>query len=235
VITYGLENGSDIVAAEIDSSFEGLKFKILTQGMEYDVDSPLVGLPNVYNILSAAGAAVSAGVPWSAILNGIKKTKDIRGRFEKVDAGQGFLAIVDFAHSEDALERLIYTARFMTKGKIITVFGCGGDRDKGKRPAMGAIATKLSDFVIITSDNPRTEDPAQIIKEIEAGAVRQNYLIEADRKEAVKRAVMMASDSDIVLVAGKGHESWQEAGGTRFKFNDREVLEEAIRHLIKNK
>jgi UDP-N-acetylmuramoyl-L-alanyl-D-glutamate--2,6-diaminopimelate ligase len=174
-------------------------------------------------------------VPWEVILEGIRKAEPATGRFEKIDAGQKFLAIVDFAHTQDALERLIHTARGLSKGKIITVFGCGGDRDRGKRPVMGALATRLSDMVIITSDNPRSEKPEEIIKEIETGAVRKNYLVEPDRKEAIKRAVLMAGEDDIVLIAGKGHETYQEIDGKRNAFNDREVLEEAIKQLMKNK
>lgn len=234
VYTYGLETGADLMALEIHTSFEGLKFRISTRGRTYDAASPLVGLPNLYNILAAAGAAVAVGVPWDVIMEGIGRPPAIRGRFEKIDAGQKFLAIVDYAHTEDALERLIYTARGLTKGKIITVFGCGGDRDRGKRPRMGAIATRLSDFVIITSDNPRSENPEEIIMEIETGATRRNYLAEPDRKEAIRRAVLMAEENDIVLIAGKGHEEYQEIGGKRFPFNDREVVEESIRHLINN-
>lgn len=234
VLTYGLEEGADIRAAEIDNSFEGLKFNIVFRGKRYNAVSPLMGLPNIYNILSAAGTAASLGVPWNIILDGIRNAGTVRGRFEKIDLGQGFLAVIDYAHTEDALERLIYTARGLTKGKTIAVFGCGGDRDKGKRPVMGAIATKLSDLVIITSDNPRTEDPGKIIKEIEAGAARKNYLIEPDRRKAIRRAVMMASEGDIVLIAGKGHETYQEVGGKKLNFSDREVLEDAIRQLINN-
>ncbi len=234
VITYGLEQGADLMAVDIESSFGGLQFNIVSEGEKYRCVSSLTGLPNVYNILSAAGAAVTLGVPWSVVLEGIRKAGTVKGRFEKIDLGQGFLAVVDYAHTEDALERLIYTAKGLTKGKIITVFGCGGDRDRGKRPKMGAIATKLSDLVVITSDNPRTEDPADIITGIEAGTVRKNYLIEPDRREAIKRAVMMASEGDIVLIAGKGHETYQEIGGRRYNFSDREVLEDAIRQMINN-
>lgn len=232
VYTYGLEPGSDLVATGIHDSSSGLKFSVVLRGRKYDVVTTLMGLPNVYNILSAVGVSVSLGVPWEVILEGIRKAESATGRFEKVDAGQEFLAIVDFAHTEDALERLIYTARGLSRGKIITVFGCGGDRDRGKRPVMGALATRLSDFVIITSDNPRSEKPEEIIKEIEAGAVRKNYLVEPDRKEAIKRAVLMAGKDDIVLIAGKGHETYQEIGGKRYAFNDREVLEEAIKQLM---
>ena len=175
---------------------------------------------------------------------------------KKVDAGQDFLCIVDYAHTEDALERLIYTARELMKSsevrsqspsatrrggksevrqqRIITVFGCGGNRDKGKRPIMGKIATSLSDYVVITSDNPRDEDPVEIIKEIEAGASRRNYVIEPDRREAIRKAVKLAEAGDILLLAGKGHEDYQEIKGIRHKFSDREALEDAIRDRTKN-
>jgi len=235
VITCGFESDADLMATDINNSFQGVRFAIMARDARYDVVSPLTGLPNVYNILSAAGACRSLGAPWSVILKGISNAGPVRGRFEKVEAGQSFLAVVDYAHTEDALERLIYTARGLTSGRIITVFGCGGDRDRGKRSVMGALATRLSDFVIITTDNPRSENPEDIIKEVASGAVRKNYLIEPDRREAVKRAVLMASDNDVVLVAGKGHENYQEIRGQRMIFNDREVLLEAIRQLINNK
>ncbi len=232
VYTFGLAESSDIVARGISNSPGGLRFTIAFQGEGHDVVSPLLGLPNVYNILSAAGAAISLGIPWEVILEGIYRAGTVRGRFEKVAAGQKFLAVVDYAHTEDALERLIYTARGMTGGKVITVFGCGGDRDRGKRPRMAAVATRLSDFVIITSDNPRSEKPEDIISEITAGAVRKNYLVEVDRAEAIKKGVMLANDEDILLIAGKGHETYQELGKQRVRFNDREVLKEAIQQLI---
>jgi UDP-N-acetylmuramoyl-L-alanyl-D-glutamate--2,6-diaminopimelate ligase len=235
VRTYGLEAGADLLARDISTSFAGLEFRIVAEGGQYDVASPLVGLPNVYNILSAAGASRALGVPWENIIEGIRTSGDVKGRFEKVEAGQGFLAVVDFAHTEDALERLIYTAKGLTKGRVITVFGCGGNRDRGKRSRMGAIATKLSDLVVITSDNPRSEEPIEIIKEIEDGAVRRNYITEPDREEAIRRAVLIAGENDIVLVAGKGHEQYQEIDGRRLAFNDREVLEKSIRQLIANK
>lgn len=244
ILTYGLEAGADIMAVDIKSSFQGLKFKILFHGRSYDVSSHLIGLTNVYNILSAVGVAISLGIPRKVIVEGLVETGHITGRFEKVDKGQGFLCIVDYAHSEDALERLIYTARELATQhsvlsakhyppRIITVFGCGGDRDRGKRPRMGAVATRLSDFVFITSDNPRSEEPSGIIKEIEDGAVAKNYVIESDRREAIRKAVNMASDGDIVLVAGKGHEDYQEVKGVRYRFNDREVLEEIINSKLK--
>ena len=233
--TFGLETGSDLMATGISDSVNGLKFTVMLNKRNHEVVSSLMGLPNVYNILSAAGLCLSIGVPWEVVLEGIGKAGPAKGRFEKVDAGQEFLAIVDFAHTEDALERLICTARGIGTGKIITVFGCGGDRDRGKRPVMGALATRLSDFVIMTSDNPRSERPGEIIREIEAGAVRNNYLVEPDRKKAIRRAVEMAGKDDIVLIAGKGHETYQAIGEQRYKFSDREVLEEAIKELISSR
>ncbi|MDA8106579.1 MAG: UDP-N-acetylmuramoyl-L-alanyl-D-glutamate--2,6-diaminopimelate ligase [Nitrospiraceae bacterium] len=234
VLTYGLETGADLTASDIHDSFKGLQFTIIADGIRHRVRSSFVGLPNVYNILSAAGATLALGVPWEVILRGIRNAGPVTGRFEKVDAGQKFLAVVDYAHTEDALERLIYTARGLTEGRVITVFGCGGDRDRGKRPRMAAVATKLSDLVVITSDNPRSEDPGKIITEVEAGAVKKNYLVEPDRRQAIQRAILLADNGDVVLVAGKGHEDCQIIGGRSFHFSDREVLEEAIRQLVKN-
>lgn len=241
ILTYGLEDGADMVAGEINNSLDGLKFKISFRGRSYDVSSNMIGMPNVYNIMSAAGVSTFLGVPWQAILDGVRKVGTVTGRFEKVELGQNFFCIIDYAHTEDALERLIYTAREFIKNvprntshvsRIITVFGCGGDRDRGKRPKMGAVATGLSDFVIITSDNPRSEEPSEIIREIEMGAVKRNYLIEPDRREAIRKAVSMAGDNDIILIAGKGHEDYQEIKGVRYRFNDREILEEAIKNRL---
>lgn len=245
IVTYGLETGADIVASETESSFEGLEFRISCREVTYRVASRLTGVPNVYNIISAVGASISLGVPWEVIIEGIEKAEHVTGRFEKVDAGQKFLCIVDYAHTEDALERLILTARELVlpchpspaegglSPRIITVFGCGGDRDRGKRPGMGEVATRLSDFVIITSDNPRFEDPSDIIRDIEAGAAVKNYLVVPDRREAVTKAVEMAKEGDIVLIAGKGHEDYQEIKGVRYPFSDRDVLKAAIKNRFK--
>ena len=249
IVTYGFKEGADIIATEVDNSINGLKFKMSFRGRTYDVVSHLIGQPNVYNIMSAAGASLSLGVPWEIILEGIEKIGNVTGRFENVDLGQKFTCIVDYAHTEDALERLIHSARELVEKqsvnnasrltphasrRIITVFGCGGDRDCGKRPRMGAVATKLSDFVIITSDNPRSEEPSDIIMEIVHGAEKRNYLVEVDRREAIRRAVDMAEYGDVILIAGKGHEDYQEIKGVRSPFNDKEVLEEAIKHKMQD-
>jgi len=244
ILTYGIEAGADIKAYDIDNSFRGLRFKISFRESSYDISSRLIGIPNVYNILSAIGTSVSLRVPWQVILEGVEKAENVKGRFEKVDMGQEFLCIIDYAHTEDALEQLIYTAKELITGhsalnirhslpRIITVFGCGGDRDRGKRPGMGAVATMLSDTVIVTSDNPRSEEPSNIIKEIVSGALRNNYLIEPDRRDAIKKAVDMAGDGDIVLIAGKGHEDYQEIKGVRHRFNDRDILEEVIKDKLR--
>jgi UDP-N-acetylmuramoyl-L-alanyl-D-glutamate--2,6-diaminopimelate ligase len=239
MMTYGLEEGADIAAREIQISSEGVKFKISFRGRTYDISSPLMGLPNVYNIMSVVGASIFLGVPWQVILEGIRKARRVRGRFEKVNLGQNFLCIIDYAHTEDALEQLISTARELIKNpsdsvqaRIITVFGCGGNRDRGKRSKMGAVATKLSDFVILTSDNPRSEEPSDIIREIESGAIRDNYIKEPDRSEAIRKAVGMARERDIILIAGKGHEDYQEIKGMRYPLKDREILEDAIRDKL---
>jgi UDP-N-acetylmuramoyl-L-alanyl-D-glutamate--2,6-diaminopimelate ligase len=246
ILTYGIEAEADITAHDIHTSFQGLQFGIFFNGNRYNIMSPLIGIPNVYNILAAVGASISLGIPWQIIQEGIEKAGNVAGRFEKVDEGQDFLCIIDYAHTEDALERLIYTARELIKEseissqilpksfpRIITVFGCGGDRDCGKRPGMGAIATRLSDVVIITSDNPRSEEPLRIIKDIESGTVRKNYIIEPDRKEAISKAVDMAKKGDIVLIAGKGHEDYQEIKGIRHPFSDRDVLKKTIKNTCR--
>ncbi len=240
ILTFGLQPGSDITASKINFSYNGMNFLLQINNETIQIDTSLIGMFNVYNIMAAAGAAKSMNVPLNIIAEGIKNTKTVPGRFEKVDIGQDFLCIIDYAHTEDALERLIITARELLnfnapegrlitkKGSIITVFGCGGDRDRGKRPAMGRAATSLSDFVVITSDNPRTEDPLQIIDDIEKGTVNKNYIVEPDREKAIKHAINMAKTGDIILIAGKGHEDYQEIEGVKKHFSDKEIARQAI-------
>lgn len=233
VITCGLEKGAMLRATHPKIAdflgWEGLSFKIHTPKGELFISSPLAGRNNVYNILMSIGVAYAIGVSEEAIIKGIKEVRYIEGRFERIDMGQRFLCIVDYAHTEDALKRLIEEARLITKGKIITVFGCGGDRDRSKRPRMGRVATELSDFVIITSDNPRSEEPMEIIIEIIKGIRKDNYMVLPDRAEAIRHAVSMAEEGDTVLVAGKGHEDYQDIKGVRYPFSDREVLKEEIK------
>lgn len=263
IITYSIKDQeADVSAADIKAAFGGLSFRLRHKGIEEEIECPLVGTINVYNILSAVGVSLSLNIPIEIIKEGIAMTGVVKGRFEKVDVGQDFLAVVDYAHTEDALERLLLTARQLLeayhfaakterlmkvkrqqfsmpvkseksdKGKIITVFGCGGNRDRGKRVKMGEIAAKLSDFVIVTSDNPRNEDPKRIIREIEKGIDGDNYIVIPDRSVAISMAVELASSGDIVLVAGKGHEDYQEIQGVRHDFSDRVALENAIKRTI---
>jgi UDP-N-acetylmuramoyl-L-alanyl-D-glutamate--2,6-diaminopimelate ligase len=235
-ITYGIDSDADIRATGISSSFSGSSFVLeIRDGTRLTINSPFIGRANVYNVLAAAAAAVALDISGESIVQGVAAVRAVEGRMEKVEAGQRFLCIVDYAHTPDALERLILTAREIgaenrtqQRPKVITVFGCGGNRDRGKRPVMGEIASRLSDRVFITSDNPRNEDPLEIIKEIKSGIINDNYFVVPDRREAIAAAIENASDSDIVLLAGKGHEEYQETGGRRERFSDGEVAKEAI-------
>ena len=232
--TYGLGPGADLRAEDIVNSPVGLRFRLVFRDSSHPVESSLIGQHNVYNILAAAGAGLAAGIPVGTVLRGIRMAGNVKGRFERIDAGQPFIAVIDYAHTEDALERTLLTARQLTRGRVITVFGCGGDRDRGKRPRMGEVAARLSDLVIITSDNPRSERPEDIIRDIEAGARGGHYVIEPDRTEAIRRAVKESREGDLLLVAGKGHEEYQEMGGRRCQYSDREVLQETIRRFVLN-
>ncbi len=208
-----------------------LSFDICTPEGRYRVSSRLIGGFNVSNILVAAGIAYASGIKQEIIKRGIEEARPVEGRFENIDEGQNFLCIIDYAHTEDALKKLLEEARAVSVGRVITVFGCGGDRDRTKRPLMGAAASELSDIVIVTSDNPRSEDPSLIIKEIVRGMKRDNYRIEPDREESIIEAVSMASNGDIVVIAGKGHEDYQEVKGRRRRFSDKDVLRKALKRL----
>lgn len=232
IITYGLEGGATIFPSVIERSSKGTSLVVKVSEREICLDSPLIGLPNIYNILSAFSVALNLGIPDEIIRDGLNKNTVVRGRFEKVEVGQDFLCIIDYAHTPDALKRLISTTReIVPKGRIVTVFGCGGNRDKGKRPIMGQIATELSDFVIVTSDNPRNEDPEVIISDIISGVTKDNYEIVPDRAEAIKRAISIARRGDAIVIAGKGHEDYQEIRGKRERFSDRDVFINALRAM----
>jgi UDP-N-acetylmuramoyl-L-alanyl-D-glutamate--2,6-diaminopimelate ligase len=212
----------------------GLSFTVMTPSGEIPVNSRLIGRFNVYNILMSIGIAYSLGIHTDAIEQGLRSVAPVEGRFERIEEGQDFLAIVDYAHTEDALINVIETARSLTERNVITVFGCGGDRDRAKRPLMGEAASELSDFVFITSDNPRSEDPADIVSDIIRGLKKTNYSVQHDRAEAIAEAVSMAREGDTVIIAGKGHENYQEGKGKRLHFSDKEVLIKEIKEKIKN-
>ncbi len=229
--TYGLQNGADLKAKKFQLSFKGLNFMAQTPNGAIQAESSLVGRINVYNILAAIGAGIALGLPNQVIESGIRNLHAVAGRFQRVDQGQPFLVVVDYAHTDDALENLIRTARELnTKGRIITVFGCGGSRDRTKRPIMGELSGRLSDLSILTSDNPRQEDPLKIISDIVVGMQKSGgkYLIEPDRVRAIHLAIEEAREGDIVLLAGKGHEDYQIFADHTIHFDDREVATKAL-------
>jgi len=241
VWTYSVKHRSDIQARDVRLSISGTTFTAVTPAGEFQVESRLVGEHNVYNILAAIGVGLQEGLSPDTIRQGLLAVTTIPGRFERVEAGQDFSVIVDYAHTEDALARLLAAARALKTGRIITVFGCGGDRDRGKRPKMGRVAAEQSDVVILTSDNPRTEDPMAILREVEAGVravldpARVRYQVIADRRQAIEAAIREAKHGDMVLLAGKGHEDYQILGNTRIHFDDREVALEILKQVARGK
>jgi len=231
-LTYGLAGKADLAAKKFALSFEGLEFMAQTPAGNIAVHSPLVGRINVYNILGAIGAAIALDVPPAKIEEGIAKLELVPGRFQRIDEGQPFLVVVDYAHTDDALRNLISTARELNpSGRIITVFGAGGERDRTKRPLMGEAAGSLSDIVVLTSDNPRSEDPLRIINDVVVGLQKVNakYRIEPDREQAIALAVEEARPGDIVLLAGKGHETYQVLREGTIDFDDREKARGILR------
>ena len=231
-LTYGMENTADVTAKKVQLSFSGLQFTAHSPQGKLQITSSLVGRINVYNILAAIGAAQAADVSNEIIERGIRALENVVGRFQPVDMGQPFLAIVDFAHTDDALENLIKTARELNlKGRTITVFGCGGGKDRSKRPIMGEASGRLSDLTILTNDNPRQEDPLKIISDIVVGLQKSNgkYLIEPDREKAIGLAFDEARAGDIVLLAGKGHEDYQVLADKTLPWDDRAVAQQELR------
>ena len=235
---YAIKNQADIKAERVRLSLAGTTFTAATPSGSFAVESRLVGEHNVYNLLGAIGVALHSGATSDQVCEAAAQITNVPGRFERVSSGQDFTVVVDYAHTEDALLRLLTAAQTLKTGRIITVFGCGGDRDRGKRPKMGRAAVEYSDVVILTSDNPRTEDPMAILHEVEIGvrdalALRNHvqYHMVPDRREAIGAAIHEARRDDMVLIAGKGHEDYQIIGTKKFHFDDREVAREAIQQL----
>ncbi len=242
---YGIERKGDVFPERIASGFNGIRMTAQTPIGELEVTSSLVGRYNVYNLLAAVGVGVSLGLSKSAISTGIASMKGVPGRFEKIDLGQDFTVMIDYAHTEDALERLLQAVCDLSPRRVITVFGCGGDRDRGKRPKMGAVSARLSHKTILTSDNPRSEPPLSIILEVEAGlrepersegpaavpsrgASSPDYEVIPNRQEAIVRAIGLAEAGDVVVIAGKGHENYQIIGKERLPFDDRQIARTAL-------
>jgi len=231
-MTYGLRNAADLTTKKFSLSFNGLEFTAQTPAGNIDVRSALVGRINIYNILAAIGAGIGLGIPNAKIEQGIANLELVPGRFQRIDEGQPFLVIVDYAHTDDALRNLISTARELgPSSRIIAVFGAGGERDRTKRPLMGEAAGSLGDLVVLTSDNPRGEDPLRIINDVVVGLQKVNakYLVEPDREKAIAIALDEAKAGDLVLLAGKGHETYQVLGQGTVEFDDREKARAILR------
>ncbi len=231
VMRYSLQADAEVTARDVKLSLEGTSFRLGTPAEGREIISPLVGRPHVSNILAAVGCGLALGYDLDVIARAIKICAGAPGRFERVAHDGNFTVVVDYAHTDDALINVLRTARSVApQGRVITVFGCGGDRDRSKRAPMGEAAASLSDVVILTSDNPRTEDPEQILADVETGlrASGKPYQKIADRRRAIHEAIAEASEKDLVLIAGKGHEDYQLIGREVFHFDDREVAREAL-------
>ncbi len=235
VIWFGISEGAGLRAENIRSGFDGLRFDVVYQGQRQGIESSLVGRINVSNILAAVGVGLSYGIDLLAIAEGIRGCPAVPGRFERVDRGQPFLAVVDYAHTDDALRNAIRSARELAagNGRVITLFGCGGDRDRTKRPLMGEAAAEASDFVVLTSDNPRSEDPLDIMNDVMVGLRRFDtpLVAEPDRAKAIARALGEAKAGDVVLLAGKGHETYQILKDRTIDFDDRETARQVLQSL----
>lgn len=230
VVRYAVKSEADITARHPEFSLAGMRFRLRTPDTEIDFHSPLVGPPHVYNTLAAVASGLALGYELEVITRALSKCTGAPGRFERVPHEGDFAVVVDYAHSDDALLNVLRTAREVAKGRIITLFGCGGDRDGSKRAPMGEAAGSLSDVVILTSDNPRTEDPNKILADAEVGIQKTGKPYEkiADRREAIHHAIAQARTDDLVLIAGKGHEDYQIIGREVFHFDDKEVAREAL-------
>ena len=231
VYTYGILHAADVKAEQVTTSRQGSSFIVRTPHYTFAVQLNLVGMFSIYNALAAISLALKQGVQPEVIVTALQEVQGIPGRFEKVDGGQDFTVIVDYAHTPDGLKNILKTGRELTEKRLITIFGCGGDRDKGKRPQMGQIAARYSDFCIVTSDNPRSEKPEAIIDDIIQGikvVPCASYTIIPNRKEAIEYGLQMALAGDLVIIAGKGHETYQIVQDQIMEFDDRRVAKEAL-------
>ncbi|HSH23936.1 MAG TPA: UDP-N-acetylmuramoyl-L-alanyl-D-glutamate--2,6-diaminopimelate ligase, partial [Massilibacterium sp.] len=229
ILTYGIEHGADIQATNIKMDAKGTTFDVVTPFGNGFVTLKLIGQFNIYNALAAIATTLSYGIPLENILSSLEEMKGVSGRFEVVDEHTPYTVIVDYAHTPDSLLNVLQTTREIVSGRSIVVVGCGGDRDRTKRPKMAQIAVKEADVRIFTSDNPRTEDPVQILKDMESGVEGEDYTTIVNRKEAIFHAVNIAEEGDVIVIAGKGHEDYQIIGSDVIHFDDREVARDAIK------
>ncbi len=233
--SYGFSSEAKVRGVGFELDREGSRLTVKTPRGQLDIATRLVGRHNLYNILAAVAFGISEAIDFMSIKKGIERVSSIPGRLERIDSKKGFSVFVDYAHTDDALKNVLESLRLILhNGRIITVFGCGGDRDKGKRPKMGGVASRLSDYCVITSDNPRSEDPGKIIEQITRGITKKNFEIEEDRFLAIQKALRMAGENDFVLVAGKGHELYQIIKDRVLPFDDRIAVQKIIQEMEKN-
>lgn len=229
VVTYGIHNNADIMARDIELDVKQTKFRLVTPEGNVVIRTNLLGKYNVYNILAASAVCFKEKISLEKIRQGVEYLRLVPGRLERVDCQQEYDIIIDYAHTQDALENVLTTLRAVTSGKIILVFGCGGNRDRTKRPAMGQVAGRLADYCVVTSDNPRNEEPRAIIDEIVKGFEGDNFTVEVDREQAIIKALNIADEGDVVLIAGKGHEDYQIFKDRTIKFDERQVVRQYLR------
>jgi UDP-N-acetylmuramoyl-L-alanyl-D-glutamate--2,6-diaminopimelate ligase len=229
LLTYGQVPSAHVRAERLELGVGGMTFRVRHAGGAFDVASRLVGRHNFMNVLAACAAALALGLDGATIARGVAALAAVPGRLEAVVAGQDFEVLVDYAHTDDALEKVLRLLKPLARGRVLTVFGCGGDRDRTKRPRMGRVAASLSDRVFVTSDNPRGEDPAAIVRDVLAGIPdRSAVAVELDRRRAIEQAFGEARAGDVVLIAGKGHEDYQIVGSRKTSFDDRIVARELL-------
>ena len=232
ILTFGECEGCDIRPVTIDIQTDKSLVALSTPAGEMKFSLPVPGRYNVWNAMAAAGIGLACGFPKEVIIRGLETVEMVKGRYEIVNEGQDFTVIVDYAHTPDALERILLSARELTQGRLVSVFGCGGDRDKGKRPLMGEISARLADYTFITSDNPRTENPDEIISDILTGVPSpENCEVVSDREEAINKALTFARSGDTVIIAGKGHEDYQIIGTEKRHFDDAETARRILREM----
>lgn len=237
IITFGIDAPADVKATNVNVEERSIAFDMTYKEQTVPIWMGLGGLFNVYNALSAAAASIALGLDIESVAKGLRSVQVVPGRFEPVDCGQDFHVYVDYAHTPDELESVLDTARRLAKKRLIVVFGCGGNRDTGKRPIMGEIGTRFADVPVITSDNPRKEDPDAIIEDILTGIpaeAKTKIMVEPDRREAIRKAITLAQSDDLVVIAGKGHEDYQILADRTIHFDDREVAGEILSELMKN-
>ncbi len=228
VVTYGIEKKATFSATEAQINAQGVSFKLKTPEGEFPVKSKLMGKFSIYNILASITSAYYAGISLPTIIEAIEHSEGIKGRFQPVLSGQNFGVIVDYAHTPDSLKNVLETINSFKKGKIYVVVGCGGDRDRTKRPLMAQTAVSYADIAFLTSDNPRSESPEDILRDMTSNLSTDNYQVIIDRKQAIEEAVRIAKKNDIILIAGKGHETYQIIGNEVIDFDDKKIAEEAI-------